>query len=77
MSKTSSFNEFEKIEVITSAQHRRRWTTAEKLQMVAESGLPGMSVSYVSRTSSSILKRKTLQGHSVYIKLRKVKPNVD
>lgn len=49
MSKTSSFNGFEKVEVITSVQRRRRWTTAEKLQMVEESELPGMSVSYVAR----------------------------
>ena len=57
MQKTSS-NEFEKIEVITSVQRRRRWTTAEKLQMVEESELPGMSVSYVARrygVSSSLL----------------------
>ncbi len=43
MSKTSNF------EVITSVQRRRRWTTAEKLQMVEESELPGMSVSCVAR----------------------------
>ena len=43
MSKTSNF------EVITSVQRRRRWTTAEKLQMVEESELPGMSVSNIAR----------------------------
>lgn len=57
MQKTSS-NEIEKVEVITSVQRRRRWATAEKLQMVEESELPGMSVSYVARkygVSSSLL----------------------
>jgi transposase len=49
MSNTSSSNGFESIEVITSVQRRRRWTTAEKLQMVEEAELPGMSVSFVAR----------------------------
>lgn len=57
MQKTSS-NGFEKVEVITSVQRRRRWTTAEKLQMVEEAELAGMSISYVARkygVSASLL----------------------
>lgn len=36
------------VEVLTTAQ-RRRWTVAEKVQLVQESLLPGMNVSYVAR----------------------------
>ena len=49
MSNTSNSDKTDKVEVITSVQRRRRWTVAEKLQMVEESELPGMSVSYVAR----------------------------
>jgi len=49
MSNTISSGKKEEVEVITSIQRRRRWTVAEKLQMVEESELPGMSVSYVAR----------------------------
>ena len=49
MSNTSNSQNFEKIEVITSVQRRRRWSVAEKLQLVEESELPGMTVSYVAR----------------------------
>jgi len=49
MSNTSNSHDFEKVEVITSIQRRRRWSTAEKLEMVDESELPGMSVSFVAR----------------------------
>jgi len=49
MSNVSNSHDFEKIEVITSVQRRRRWTAAEKLAMVEESERPGMSVSYVAR----------------------------
>jgi transposase len=49
MSNTSNSQNLEKIEVITSVQRRRRWSVAEKLQMVEESELPGMTVSYVAR----------------------------
>jgi transposase len=49
MSDTSSSDKADKVEVITSVQRRRRWTVAEKLQMVEETELPGMSVSYVAR----------------------------
>jgi transposase len=36
------------VEVLTTV-HRRRWTVAEKVQLVQESLLPGMNVSYVAR----------------------------
>jgi len=49
MSNTSNSNKYQKVEVITSVQRRRRWTVAEKLQIVEESELPGMTVSYVAR----------------------------
>lgn len=49
MSNTSSSGNVDRIEVITSVQRRRRWSVSEKLQMVEESDLPGMSVSAVAR----------------------------
>lgn len=49
MSKTSDSQDFKKVEVVTSVQRRRRWSVAEKLEMVEECDLPGMSVSYVAR----------------------------
>lgn len=39
----------EKVEVVTSVQRRRRWTAAEKMQMVEESQEPGASVSLIAR----------------------------
>lgn len=49
MSNTSNSENVERIEVITSVERRRRWSVSEKLQMVEESDLPGMSVSSVAR----------------------------
>lgn len=49
MSNTSHSFEPHTIEVITSVQRRRRWSVQEKLQLVEESELPGMSVSYIAR----------------------------
>jgi transposase len=37
------------VEVITSVERRRRWTLADKQRIVAESGLPGQTVSKVAR----------------------------
>ena len=39
----------ERVEVITSVQRRRRWSTEEKVQIVEETYLPGNSVSLVAR----------------------------
>ena len=39
----------ERVEVITSVQRRRCWSVAEKLEIVEETELPGMTVSYVAR----------------------------
>jgi len=39
----------ERVEVITSVQRRRRWTTEEKVHIVEETYLPGNSVSIVAR----------------------------
>lgn len=39
----------EKIEVITSVERRRRWSSEEKRSIIQESYLPGMSVSLVAR----------------------------
>lgn len=47
MSKQSA-KEISTVEVVTMVQ-RRRWTIAEKLRVVEESSLPGMSVSFVAR----------------------------
>ena len=49
MSISMSSKENTPIEVITTVQRRRRWTTEEKIQMVRKSMEPGMSVSLVSR----------------------------
>ncbi len=38
-----------RVEVITTVQRRRRWTTAEKVRLVEEASQPGMSVSFVAR----------------------------
>jgi transposase len=40
---------FSRVEVITSVQRRRRWSTGEKLRLVEEAMQPGMSVSFVAR----------------------------
>ena len=39
----------ERVEVITSVQRRRHWTTEEKVCLVEETFLPGQSVSLVAR----------------------------
>jgi len=68
MSISMSSKENTPIEVITTVQRRRRWTTEEKIQMVRKSMEPGMSVSLVAREvgiSSSQLftwKRLYLEG---------------
>jgi len=68
MSISMSSKENTPIEVITTVQRRRRWTTEEKIKMVRKSMEPGMSVSLVSREvgiSSSQLftwKRLYLEG---------------
>lgn len=57
-----------RIEVITSVQRRRRWSTAEKVRLVEEAMQPGCSVSFVARRyglSPSLLftwKRRMLEG---------------
>ena len=57
-----------RIEVITSVQRRRRWSTAEKVRLVEEAMQPGSSVSFVARRyglSPSLLftwKRRMLEG---------------
>ena len=40
---------FSKVEVITGVARRRRFTTEQKLAIVAETMQPGMSISYVAR----------------------------
>ena len=39
----------EKIEVVTSVERRRRWTSEEKSSIVQETYQPGMSVSLIAR----------------------------
>ena len=39
----------DRVEVITSVQRRRRWSVEEKVRIVDETYLPGMSVSLVAR----------------------------
>src|SRR6266446_2419617 len=45
----SMSNPADRVEIITSVQRRRRWTAAEKVQMVEETFEPGMTVSLVAR----------------------------
>ncbi len=45
----TSASGFERIEVITSVQRRRRWSLDEKIRAVQESSIPGMTVSFVAR----------------------------
>ena len=40
---------FDRIEVVTGVERRRRWSLGEKLRAVEESRLAGMTVSYVAR----------------------------
>jgi transposase len=40
---------FDRIEVVTGVERRRRWSLGEKLKAVEESAAPGMTVSYVAR----------------------------
>jgi transposase len=40
---------FSKVELITGVARRRRFTTEQKLAVVAETMQPGMSISYVAR----------------------------
>jgi hypothetical protein len=43
-----------RVEVMTSVQRRRRWSTAEKIRLVEETMQPGMSVSYVARRAGVV-----------------------
>jgi transposase len=45
----SSIDNTRPIEVITTVQKRRRWTTEEKIQLVRQSMEPGYTVSLVAR----------------------------
>jgi transposase len=40
---------FDRIEVVTGVERRRRWSLGEKLKAVEETRSSGMSVSYVAR----------------------------
>jgi transposase len=45
----SMSNPTDRVEIITSAQRRRRWTASEKVRIVEETFEPGMTVSLVAR----------------------------
>jgi transposase len=49
MSMTNHFHKTEAVEIITSVQRRRRWSSREKLAIVEEAEVPGISVSAVAR----------------------------
>jgi len=49
MSMTSTSPSIQHIEIITSVQRRRRWSSREKLEIVEESEIPGISVSAIAR----------------------------
>ena len=42
-------DDYRRIELITGEARRRHWTTAQKLQIIEESCLPGETVSSVAR----------------------------
>ena len=54
-----------KVELVTSVQRRRRWSAAEKMEILAEAEQRGMSMSYVARkhgiAASQIFKWKKLK----------------
>ena len=54
-----------KVELVTAVQRRRRWSVAEKLEILAEAEQPGMSMSYVARkhgiAATQIFKWKKLK----------------
>ena len=41
-----------KVELVTTVQRPRRWSVAEKLEILAEAEQPGMSMSYVVHYSN-------------------------
>jgi transposase len=45
----SSFNNTNRIEVITEVQRRRRWAPEQKIDLVKQTFEPGMTVSMVLR----------------------------
>ena len=44
---------YDRVEVITSVQRRRRWMPEEKIRIVEETYSPGNSVSLVARRTAS------------------------
>ena len=40
---------YDRVEVITSVQRRRRWSAEEKVRIVEETHLPGNTVSLIAR----------------------------
>lgn len=54
-----------KVELVTTVQRRRRWSVAEKLEILSEAEQPGMSMSYVARkhgiAATQIFKWKKLK----------------
>ncbi|AFM10700.1 transposase IS3/IS911 family protein [Turneriella parva DSM 21527] len=54
-----------KVELVTTVQRRRRWSVAEKLEILVEAEQPGMSMSYVARkhgiAATQIFKWKKLK----------------
>ncbi len=60
----------ERVEVITRAERRRRWSVADKLRLVAATRAPGMTVASVARqheVSESLCYgwRRRLAGHGL------------
>ena len=76
MNRTMSFDPVSgpaRVEVITSVERRRRWSTAEKVRLVEEAMQPGLSVSYVARRAgiapSQLFawKRRMLEGGAIAV----------
>jgi transposase len=67
---------YERVEVITSVQRRRRWTPEEKIRIVEETYLPGNSVSLVARQHGLAGKQLfTWRRLSVVASVRSAKPS--
>ena len=63
-----------RVEVITSVERRRRWSTPEKVRLVEEAMQPGLSVSHVARRAgiapSQLFawKRRMLEGGATAVR---------
>ena len=55
-----------RVEVVTSVQRRRRWTSEQKLEIIKQTNEPGNSVSMVARQFGISL-TQLFQWHKAYL----------